>query len=133
MYNFKMQLLRTTTCEYLLGTNSIKARANAITISAYFLYFPNCSFEFHKLKMELNSSSIPQNQKELLTEKLRKSADEWPVITKNFIKELDVSVNDQSQEDEQFDGDLLPPGLRTLNASNGIEEELIKYRAFLGY
>jgi hypothetical protein len=83
--------------------------------------------------MELNSSSIPQNQKELLTEKLRKSADEWPVITKNFIKELDVSVNDQSQEDEQFDGDLLPPGLRTLNASNGIKEELIQYRAFPGY
>ena len=130
MYNFKMQLLRTTTCEYLLGTNSIKARANAITISAYFLYFPNCQFEFHKLKIKLNSRSIPQNQKELLTEKVR---NEWPVIAKNFIKELDVSMNSQSQEDAQFDGDLLPTGLRTLNASNGIEEELIKYRAFLGY
>jgi phosphodiesterase/alkaline phosphatase D-like protein len=83
--------------------------------------------------MELNPSLIPQNQKELLTEKLRKSADEWPVIAKKFIIELDVSMNGQSQEDEEFDGDLLPSGLRTLNASNGIEEELNKYRAFPGY
>ena len=131
--NNTMTLLRNVLIEYLFGTSQIKARSSPIAICGFFFYFPQCSFEFYKLKIELHSSSISDEQKKIIIEKLDKSAEDWPKIVTEFIQELDLSVNGQNEAEQDFDFDLLPPGLRTTNSSTGINDELHKYHKFSGY
>ena len=133
--------LRESLLAYLLGKSEgrskIKSRANAVTITAFFLFWPNHLCNFNELKTSIDGSSLDFDEKAELTEKFLQLKDSWMEKIEETLRFLAESFGKQdsaenqgtsSQADEVYVcGVKLSADLPTGHVMN-IDDELVWYR-----
>ena len=134
--------LRKSAVVYFFGESRIKSRVHKLTITAFYLFQPNSALQFETIRAEIQSSSLPAEEKKELLEKFAKVGEEWKKIVLETIKSIDESLSDSgtSQSNPQIElvaqTKTLVIGGRTFASKSpvgrplGIEDELARYSAF---
>ena len=126
-------VLRDVAVSYLFGnkeddSGAIKSRASKAAICAYYMHYPNSILSMKTTREAIRQSSIQEDEKKHLSDRLDAARNRWTDIVNETIKNLSDSNVQESESEVEIDDDLdddLPSG-----SNDNLVAERTKYATF---